>query len=252
MRKCETRMLAAALALAGAMMGAITGAALGLTAQQEQAACQDDAMRLCSAAIPDEGRINSCPYQYRASISPPAARSSRPPKNAGGISERALFRRHAMNGIFRATRAARKTPSAARDPGAMAGHEIVFNVDHLAGAGDFGKILVVFCDGTWNRADQSSNGRPCPTNVLRLFEACSPENEKKEPQIAHYVEGIGTQITDRLIGGMFGYGISADIENAYSFIASNYEQGDKSFYPDLAGVRIPQGALPGSSGTWKS
>ncbi|WGJ13631.1 DUF2235 domain-containing protein [Methylocapsa sp. D3K7] len=91
------------------------------------------------------------------------------------------------------------------------------------------KILVVFCDGTWNRADQSSNGRPCPTNVLRLFEACSPENEKKEPQIAHYVEGIGTQITDRLIGGMFGYGISANIQNAYSFIASNYEQGDKIF-----------------------
>lgn len=70
MRKCETRRLAAALALTGGMMGAMTGAALGLTAQQQQAACQDDAMRLCSAAIPDEGRIHSCLYQYRASISP--------------------------------------------------------------------------------------------------------------------------------------------------------------------------------------
>ena len=66
MRGCEARRLTAALALTGAM----TGAALGLTAQQQQAACQDDAMRLCSAAIPDEGRIHSCLYQYRASISP--------------------------------------------------------------------------------------------------------------------------------------------------------------------------------------
>ncbi len=91
------------------------------------------------------------------------------------------------------------------------------------------KILVVFCDGTWNRADQSSNGRPCPTNVLRLFEACSPENEKKEPQIAYYLEGVGTRFTDWLLGGMFGYGISANIKNAYSFIASNYEPGDRIF-----------------------
>jgi hypothetical protein len=70
MGKCETRRLAAALALTGVMMGAMTEAALGLTAQQQQAACQDDALRLCSAAIPDEGRIHSCLYQYRASISP--------------------------------------------------------------------------------------------------------------------------------------------------------------------------------------
>jgi uncharacterized protein (DUF2235 family) len=56
-----------------------------------------------------------------------------------------------------------------------------------------------------------------------------PINKNNEPQIAYYLEGVGTQINDKIIVGMFGYGISANIKNAYSFIASNYESGDKVF-----------------------
>ena len=30
------------------------------------------------------------------------------------------------------------------------------------------KKIVLCCDGTWNSADQESNGVPCPTNVVKL------------------------------------------------------------------------------------
>ena len=33
------------------------------------------------------------------------------------------------------------------------------------------KRLVILCDGTWNRADQKRDGRPCPTNVVKLHQA---------------------------------------------------------------------------------
>jgi uncharacterized protein (DUF2235 family) len=91
------------------------------------------------------------------------------------------------------------------------------------------KKLIVFCDGTWNRADQQSDGKPCPTNVLRLFEATLSDDADGAPQITHYIEGVGTRKMERLWGGGFGYGISDNIKNAYSFIVSNYEKGDKIF-----------------------
>ena len=91
------------------------------------------------------------------------------------------------------------------------------------------KTLVVFCDGTWNRPDEMSNGRPCPTNVLRLFEATLPEGTDGRPQIIHYVEGVGTRKDERLLGGVFGAGISENIKNAYAFIVSNYQPGDRIF-----------------------
>jgi uncharacterized protein (DUF2235 family) len=91
------------------------------------------------------------------------------------------------------------------------------------------KKLIVFCDGTWNRADQHSDGKPCPTNVLRLFESTLAEDRNGVPQITHYIEGVGTHKMERFWGGGFGYGISDNIKNAYSFIVSNYEKGDEIF-----------------------
>jgi len=92
------------------------------------------------------------------------------------------------------------------------------------------KKLVIFCDGTWNRVDQKTlDGHPCPTNVLRLFEATMPYDKNGNPQIVHYVEGVGTRRMERLRGGGFGYGISDNIKNAYCFIVSNYEPGDEIF-----------------------
>ncbi|QFY42616.1 DUF2235 domain-containing protein [Candidatus Methylospira mobilis] len=92
------------------------------------------------------------------------------------------------------------------------------------------KNLVVFCDGTWNRVDRTTvDGHPCPTNVLSLFEATLPADRNNNPQIVHYIEGVGTRRMERLSGGGFGYGISDNIKNAYAFIISNYEPGDRIF-----------------------
>ena len=47
-----------------------SGAAAAANLQREQAACQDDAMRLCSPYVPDHAKIHSCLLAYKASISP--------------------------------------------------------------------------------------------------------------------------------------------------------------------------------------
>jgi len=92
------------------------------------------------------------------------------------------------------------------------------------------KKLIVFCDGTWNRSDQKGDdGRPCPTNVLKLFEVTLPYDKENNPQVIHYVEGVGTRRMEKILGGGFGYGISDNIKNAYSFIVSNYQPGDEIF-----------------------
>lgn len=90
------------------------------------------------------------------------------------------------------------------------------------------KKLLVFCDGTWNSADQESRGGlPCPTNVARLFEATTASDRHGNPQLVHYIRGVGTKFSERITGGGFGFGISDNIKNGYQFICSNYEAGDQ-------------------------
>ena len=85
------------------------------------------------------------------------------------------------------------------------------------------KKLIIFCDGTWNKPPKYS------TNVLRMLQATDPEDAGKNPQLVHYIAGIGTRKGERFSGGTFGYGISDNIKDAYSFIVSNYERGDEIF-----------------------
>lgn len=89
------------------------------------------------------------------------------------------------------------------------------------------KKLAVFFDGTWNREDQrDENGQACPTNVIKLFEATLPADNRDNPQLVEYVRGTGTRRTERIRGGGFGYGISDNIKEGYRFLVSNYEPGD--------------------------
>lgn len=93
------------------------------------------------------------------------------------------------------------------------------------------KKLIVFFDGTWNREDQfdRASGQPCPTNITKLFEATLPADTQDHSQIVHYVRGIGTKRAERLRGGGFGHGISANIKEGYRFLVSNYVAGDEIF-----------------------
>jgi len=85
------------------------------------------------------------------------------------------------------------------------------------------KKLVIFCDGTWNKPTRYS------TNVLRMLQATESKDGDENAQLVHYIAGVGTQRSLRFRGGAFGYGISENIRNAYSFIVSNYERGDEIF-----------------------
>lgn len=91
------------------------------------------------------------------------------------------------------------------------------------------KKLIVFCDGTWNKPDEVEQGRPAATNVAKLFQATCAEDFYGTPQVVHYVIGVGTQVGERVSGGLFGLGISDNIKDGYQFICGNYEPGDEIF-----------------------
>jgi uncharacterized protein (DUF2235 family) len=81
-----------------------------------------------------------------------------------------------------------------------------------------GKRIALFLDGTWNNVDDN-------TNVWRaksLFKA-TPE------QICYYSAGVGTTRGERLIGGMFGYGLDDEVIRAYEWLTEHYEPDDRIF-----------------------
>lgn len=86
------------------------------------------------------------------------------------------------------------------------------------------KTLVICCDGTGNRPDQKGG----PTNVTKLARAILPETPRGRTQIVHYDEGVGTgNWWDRWLGGAFGIGLGANVQQAYRFLALNYVPGDR-------------------------
>jgi uncharacterized protein (DUF2235 family) len=89
------------------------------------------------------------------------------------------------------------------------------------------KKIIICCDGTWNSPDQSSDGRPVPTNVVKLVRALNPIDANNVAQIIYYNQGVGTgDVVDKLIGGSTGYGISQNILDCYRFLANNFVPGD--------------------------
>ena len=89
--------------------------------------------------------------------------------------------------------------------------------------------LVLCCDGTWNTADQEKQGRPCPTNVIKLAYRVA-KRPAGMPQVVHYDQGVGTGNTiDRITGGAFGGGLVGNILDAYRFLIANYHPGDEIF-----------------------
>jgi len=88
--------------------------------------------------------------------------------------------------------------------------------------------LVLFCDGTWNRADQvTKDGKPCVTNVLKLAVRTKKKTENGKQQIVYYDQGVGTgNLADRLIGGLLGEGLVANVIDSYRFLIANYVPGD--------------------------
>lgn len=119
-----------------------------------------------------------------------------------------------------------------------------------------GRRIVIFCDGTSNSPDQAVDGRPCPTNVWRLFNAL----EKNEAQTGRYDSGVGAGFSTEarrasvigrlvaalpvpgasIIGGFLlrirmafeaatGAGITENITRAYAEIVRQYSPGDRVY-----------------------
>jgi uncharacterized protein (DUF2235 family) len=88
--------------------------------------------------------------------------------------------------------------------------------------------LIVCCDGTWNRADQSNRGHPTPTNVRLLHNLLADEAADGERQIRRYFSGVGADgsALAKAFDGGTGRGLSRNIMNAYLWLARTYRAGD--------------------------
>ena len=81
-----------------------------------------------------------------------------------------------------------------------------------------GKRIALFLDGTWNTV--ASN-----TNVWRMKSLCLNGSD----QVAYYSAGVGTLFGERLVGGMFGYGLDQEVIEAYMWLMGQYDEGDRIF-----------------------
>ena len=92
------------------------------------------------------------------------------------------------------------------------------------------KRLALFCDGTWNSADQEKDGKVCPTNVVKLAQRVANRGADGVTQCIYYDQGVGTgNSLDRFTGGAFGKGLDDNLWGAYRFLVLNYEPGDEIF-----------------------
>lgn len=92
------------------------------------------------------------------------------------------------------------------------------------------KRLVICCDGTWNTPNQKDGETVCPSNVVKTARAILARDAENVPQIVYYSRGVGTREgLDRWTGGAFGHGLATNVQDAYSFIVDNYEEGDQIY-----------------------
>lgn len=104
--------------------------------------------------------------------------------------------------------------------------------------------LIVCCDGTWNSAEQRTEGVPTPTNVRLFFNALAGADAQGHEQRARYFSGVGADgsAVSRAIEGGTGLGLSRNIMNAYLWLAGNYAPGDR-----IAAVGFSRGAYTARS-----
>ncbi len=108
------------------------------------------------------------------------------------------------------------------------------------------KRFVICLDGTWNNAskeNERTDGSKVfrPTNVLKMARATKKFDENGVLQITYYDAGVGAmnrapnfrtkvvRFMDNKLGGGWGAGFEVNIEEAYTFLANNYDQGDEIF-----------------------
>ncbi|KAF8960979.1 hypothetical protein BDZ97DRAFT_2034223 [Flammula alnicola] len=94
------------------------------------------------------------------------------------------------------------------------------------------KRIIVFCDGTWQ--DGVAEQRSQYTNVLRLARSINHEDTRFDPpvmQVVFYQSGIGSDknLYSEYVEGTTGNSLADKVEEAYAFIAHNFNPGDEIF-----------------------
>src|SRR5262245_3855255 len=108
------------------------------------------------------------------------------------------------------------------------------------------KNVVLCCDGTANEFAEDR------TNVVKLFFTLERDPSR---QVAYYHPGLGTmeppgtltsatRTLTRLAARAFGYGLEADIRDAYVFLMNNFEEAIVSSFSGSAAVPIRCEPLP--------
>ncbi|MEJ2867157.1 DUF2235 domain-containing protein [Actinomycetospora sp. OC33-EN08] len=85
------------------------------------------------------------------------------------------------------------------------------------------KRVVVCCDGTWNVADPAGGS---PTNVVKFALNVAEKSADGVEQVVSYDPGVGTGVGERIPGGVFGFGLSRNVREAYRFLAENVDEDD--------------------------
>lgn len=92
------------------------------------------------------------------------------------------------------------------------------------------KNIILCSDGTGNTAIKGRG-----TNVFKLFEALDltshREHPERDPQVAFYDDGVGTQNFKplKIFAGMTGYGLSRNVKSLYKELVRVYDKGDQIF-----------------------
>ncbi|PJI94730.1 DUF2235 domain-containing protein [Luteimicrobium subarcticum] len=89
------------------------------------------------------------------------------------------------------------------------------------------KRLVVCCDGTWGSAVNRH-----VTNVEKIARAVRTDAPVDGvQQMVYSIGGVGARgyLADRVLGGAWGYGFTANVIDCYRFLAMNYDPGDEIF-----------------------
>jgi hypothetical protein len=82
------------------------------------------------------------------------------------------------------------------------------------------KRIVLCFDGTWNAVNDPAT----VTNVVKFAQAIKPTADDGTKQIVYYNSGVGSGgKLDRLLGGMFGFGLQGNVKRALAFLSLNYE-----------------------------